>query len=195
MSPEIERLLEGLQTGWQPKPDEIDTRIPQLTLWDWQFALSFTRPEAVVIGYDADRRVTRSDQIVWIDADLRWALSEDGFWWLHEGPSGAPARIELYSILVTTTGRPAIGSRHVLRHAERFWSARVASATPGPPASMAAWAVTWDVDDTVRAEEALAMARNVFALDARATPEEAARWHEIDEEHWREHGYAPNHWT
>jgi hypothetical protein len=41
------------------------------------------------------------------------------------------------------------------------------------------------------------MARNsdVFALDARATIEEAQRWHEIDEQHWREHGYAPNHWT
>jgi hypothetical protein len=34
---------------------------------------------------------------------------------------------ELYSILVTTTGRPLIGSRHVIRYAERFWVARVAS--------------------------------------------------------------------
>jgi hypothetical protein len=41
----------------------------------------------------------------------------------------------------------------------------------------------------------MARNRNTFALDARATPEEALRWHEIDEEHWREHGYAPNHWT
>ena len=102
----------------------------------------------------------------------------------------------LYSILVTTTGRPLIGSRHVIRYAERFWVARVASATPGPQSAMPAWAVTWDVDDTVRAEEALEMARNrnVFALDARATPEEALKWHVIDEAHWREHGYAPNHW-
>jgi hypothetical protein len=102
---------------------------------------------------------------------------------------------ELYSILVTTTGRQPIGSRHVIRYNERFWVARVASATPGPQSTMPAWAVTWDVDDGVRADEALAMARNAFALDARATPEEALRWHESDEKHWIEKGYAPNHWT
>ncbi len=83
MRPEMERLLERLQSGWQPRSDEIDMRIPRWTLRDWQFAPSFTRPEAVVIGYDADGRVTRSDQIVWIDAGLRWALCTDGFWWLQ----------------------------------------------------------------------------------------------------------------
>jgi hypothetical protein len=79
MTEAMQRLLERLQTGWQPKPDEIDTRIPQLTLWDWQFAPAFERPEAVVIGYDTDGRVTRSDQIIWIDATLRWTLCESGF--------------------------------------------------------------------------------------------------------------------
>jgi len=102
--------------------------------------------------------------------------------------------VKLYSILVTTAGRPAIGSCHVLRHAEHFLVATVVSSTPGPPSSMPAWAVTWDVDDGVRADEALAMARNAFALDARATPDEALRWHVIDEKHWIEKGYAPNHW-
>ena len=104
----------------------------------------------------------------------------------------------LYSILVTTTGRPSIGSLHVLRHAERFWVARVASAVPGPPHSaMPAWAVAWDIDETVGEAQADAMARNrnTFALDARATPEDALEWHAIDEKHWRDHGYAPNHWT
>ncbi|MGM4916302.1 hypothetical protein [Tardiphaga sp. 813_E8_N1_3] len=101
----------------------------------------------------------------------------------------------LYSILVTTSGRPAIGSEHLLRHAERFWVGTVASATPGPPSSMPAWAVTWHVDATVGAAHADTMAMKIFALDARETPEEARRWHAIDEAHWREHGYAPNHWT
>jgi hypothetical protein len=102
---------------------------------------------------------------------------------------------ELYSILATATGRPLVGSRHVIRYTERFWVARVASATPGPQSTMPAWAVAWDVDDTVRADEALAMARRAFTLDARATPEEAMEWHAIDEAHYREQGYAPNHWT
>jgi hypothetical protein len=101
---------------------------------------------------------------------------------------------ELFSILVTTTGRPSIGSRYVIRHADRFWIARVASATPGPPSSMPSWAVTWDVDDIVHKEEAAAMARNAFAPDARANPDEALEWHAIDEKHWIEKGYAPNHW-
>lgn len=101
---------------------------------------------------------------------------------------------DLYSILVTTSGRPPIGSRHLVRYAERFWVATVASATPGPPSSMPSWSVTWHVDATVGAAQAHAMAMNTFALDARETPEEARRWHAIDEAHWREKGYAPNHW-
>jgi hypothetical protein len=103
----------------------------------------------------------------------------------------------LYSILVTTSGRPAIGSEHLLRHAERFWVGRVASATPGPPSSMPSWAVTWHVDVSVGEAQANMAARNknVFVLDARETPEEARRWHAIDEAHWIEKGYAPNHWT
>jgi hypothetical protein len=72
----IQRLFERLQTGWQPKADEIDRELPQLDLFDWQFAPAFERSEAVVIGYDADGRLTRSDQIIWIDAALRWALCE-----------------------------------------------------------------------------------------------------------------------
>ena len=78
----IQRLRERLETGWQPKSHEIDMRIQQQTMANWQFAPSFTRPEAVVIGHDAYGRVTRSDQILWIDDGLRWALASDGFYWL-----------------------------------------------------------------------------------------------------------------
>jgi hypothetical protein len=104
---------------------------------------------------------------------------------------------ELYSILVTTTGRPRLGSRYVLRHGTRFWVGEVRSTMPGPPSSMTSWSVIWRVDPTVDEAQADAMARNrnTFALDARATPEEALRWHAIDEAHYREQGYAPNHWT
>jgi hypothetical protein len=105
--------------------------------------------------------------------------------------------MSLYSILVTTTGHPPLGSSHVIRHAERFWIGCVVSATPGPVSVMPSWAVTWQVDATVGAAQADAMARNrnVFVLDARETPEDARRWHEIDEAHWRAKGYAPNHWS
>jgi hypothetical protein len=82
----------------------------------------------------------------------------------------------------------------VVRRAERFLVATVVSSTPGPPAWMPSWAVTWEAEEaeTPRGEQ---MARNGFALDARATPEESMEWHALDEAHWREHDYAPNHWT
>jgi hypothetical protein len=102
--------------------------------------------------------------------------------------------VKLYSILVATAGRPAIGSRHVLRHAEHFLVATVVSSTPGPPNSKPSWAVTWEAEEA-ETPQSLDMARNSFACDACSTPEEATHWHEIDEQHWREHGYAPNHWT
>lgn len=84
-----------------------------------------------------------------------------------------------------------------MRPAERFWVATVASATPGPPSVMPAWAVTWHVDATVGEAQAadLARNRNVFVLDARETAAEALEWQAIDEAHWRSKGYAPNHWT
>ena len=100
----------------------------------------------------------------------------------------------LHAILVTPTGRPRPGTVHALRHIERFLLGTVVSATPGPPSSMPAWAVTWQTEE-IETERARAMARNGFALDARATVEEALHWHAIDETHWRKHGYAPNHWT
>ena len=79
----VVRLLERLQTGWQPHSDEIDMRIRQRRLFDWQFAPSFSRPEAVLIGRSESREgVIRTDVILWIDAELRWALCEDNFWWL-----------------------------------------------------------------------------------------------------------------
>jgi hypothetical protein len=56
------------------------------------------------------------------------------------------------------------------------------------------WSVIWRVDQNVEADQADAMARNTFAVDARATMEDALRWHEIHEAHCIEHGYGPNHW-
>lgn len=94
MTPEMERLLERLQTGWQPRDDEIDMRIRQRMLSDWWFAVDllaypddtvvsgWARAEKI-IGRAPDGRMTWTDEILWIDAELRWALCEDGFWWLQ----------------------------------------------------------------------------------------------------------------
>ena len=66
MPPQMERLLERLQTGWAPRGDEIDMRIGQRTIFAWEFALSFSRPEAVLIGRPETRvGVIRTDVIIW----------------------------------------------------------------------------------------------------------------------------------
>jgi hypothetical protein len=88
----IERLLERLQTGWAPKTDEIDRDVPQRDLIKWEFAPSFSRPTTVVIGFTIDRAVIRSDEILWIDEYLTWALCEDGFWWLYTAEEGEKMR-------------------------------------------------------------------------------------------------------
>ncbi|MCS3893298.1 hypothetical protein M2171_002431 [Bradyrhizobium japonicum USDA 38] len=93
MTPEMERLLERLQSGWQPQNDEIDMRIRQHRLADWVFAvdlLSYPDDTEVggwaraekLLGRSPDGWVAYTGEILWIDAGLRWALCEDGFWWL-----------------------------------------------------------------------------------------------------------------
>jgi hypothetical protein len=87
MTPEIERLLERLQTGWQPVADEIVPAVPQRSLSGWQFAPSFSRPEAVLIGRQetgGDVSTERPTQIGVDPEDLRGsseigALRREGF--------------------------------------------------------------------------------------------------------------------
>lgn len=87
MTPQMERLLERLQTGWQPLPDEIDMRIPQRGLARWEFWPSrhASRPHMLLAGWPVDDEGAWPQftaPVLWIDAELRWALCEDGFWWL-----------------------------------------------------------------------------------------------------------------
>ncbi|MHC2842857.1 hypothetical protein [Bradyrhizobium diazoefficiens] len=83
--PEIlERLLERLQSGWQPRRDEIDMRIPQFEFARWAFLPDETRQtmrlSGRLLGSDLDSWTTL--QVRWIDPDLRWALCSDAFYWL-----------------------------------------------------------------------------------------------------------------
>lgn len=76
---EIEQLLDRLQTGWQPEPDEIDPAVTQRALKDWDFWKS----GHTLIGYPSDEAGWREVDVLWLDAGLRWALCSDGiFYWL-----------------------------------------------------------------------------------------------------------------
>ena len=79
MTDPIHRLLERLQTGWQPGRDEIDMQLPQRYLVDWDFWKS----GSTIIGYPSDEPGWKEYAVLWIDADLRWALCTDGFCWLQ----------------------------------------------------------------------------------------------------------------
>lgn len=95
-SPRIEdyvmSLLQRLQTGWRPKDDEIDMRIRQRRMADWTFAIDWlSYPEDTEVGGWAraekllgreSGRIVYTGEILWIHEGLRWALCDDGFWWL-----------------------------------------------------------------------------------------------------------------
>jgi hypothetical protein len=63
MSPEMEQLLERLQTGWQPTADEIDREIPQRDLVDWDFGTS----GGTLIGYPSNEPGWKEVDVLWID--------------------------------------------------------------------------------------------------------------------------------
>jgi uncharacterized protein (DUF433 family) len=89
MTDAVQRLLERLQTGWRPVTQEIDREIRQRELVDWNFVpgrrtsptmrLRGTLTEDIV---HVDQR-WMTDDVLWIDAGLAWALCADGFYWLE----------------------------------------------------------------------------------------------------------------
>lgn len=84
----IQRLLERLQTGWRPVTQEIDPAVPQRTLVEWDFLYRRRRSAARLHGtlldqiYDLEN-TWMTEEIMWIDAGLAWALASDGFYWLQ----------------------------------------------------------------------------------------------------------------
>jgi hypothetical protein len=74
----IDRLLERLQTGWQPTSDAIDADVPQRTLYEWQH----WKRSGNLLGYPSDEAGWREVDVLVIDPGQAWALCADGFWWL-----------------------------------------------------------------------------------------------------------------
>ncbi|MEH2536504.1 MULTISPECIES: DUF433 domain-containing protein [unclassified Bradyrhizobium] len=84
----IQRLLERLQTGWRPLALEIDPAVPQRTLVEWDFVYRRRRSAARLHGtlldqiYDLEN-TWMTEEVLWLDAGLAWALASDGFYWLQ----------------------------------------------------------------------------------------------------------------
>lgn len=79
------RLLERLQTGWNPKPEEIDPSVSQREFATWDIVQSPRTPSIRLCGLLEHGNLDSwmmTHEVLWIDADLRWALCEDGFWWM-----------------------------------------------------------------------------------------------------------------
>jgi hypothetical protein len=73
---------------------EIDPDIPQRTLSHFAIdAIAYPdfpghySPPTKLLGRDERGYVEPTGNIIWIDAHLEWAVCDDGFWWLHDGPS------------------------------------------------------------------------------------------------------------
>lgn len=89
MTPEIEALLQRLQSGWSPKSDEIDPAVPQhdLVAWTW-FQPVPEWPLVMLYSERDDADPCATDSIIWIDQHLSWALDEHAFWWLYDAEEG-----------------------------------------------------------------------------------------------------------
>ena len=89
MTSEIEQLLERLQTGWRPLALDIDPAVTQRTLVEWRMvpgrrAVSSMRLYGTLLEeiYDLEH-AWLTEEVLWIDAGLAWALAADGFYWLQ----------------------------------------------------------------------------------------------------------------
>jgi chemotaxis regulatin CheY-phosphate phosphatase CheZ len=75
----IQRLRERLETGWQPKADEIDMAVPQVDAlnWEWNFEDSGITYQTI------DRQPRKTGPVIHIDEHMTHALTDDGFFWLY----------------------------------------------------------------------------------------------------------------
>jgi hypothetical protein len=89
---EIDRLVERVQTGWQPVASEIDPDVPQRTLRDAHFGIDalaypdlpdepYYAPPTLLLGRGEDGDIDATGEILWIGAAREWAICEGGFWW------------------------------------------------------------------------------------------------------------------
>jgi hypothetical protein len=82
----IERLAERLETGWQPKRDEIDPAIKQVELTRWVMLENWRegRFANFLAGFDVSGIIATGPVLVW-GKYMEYALTVDGLYWLSDG--------------------------------------------------------------------------------------------------------------
>lgn len=88
----LEALAGRCRTGWTPVAVEIDRDIRQRSLTVWNMAIDglrypddlgiFYLPATKILGRDPEGRGRGTGEILWIAADLTYAVCDDGLYWL-----------------------------------------------------------------------------------------------------------------
>lgn len=81
MTEAMQRLLERLQTGWQPTPAEIPAEVRQKRLANWEFLGPRRRGHRVLLHSAATRELSSATSYGSTQAN---AGCESGFWWRGE---------------------------------------------------------------------------------------------------------------
>lgn len=84
----IHALLVRLLAGWTPQADEIDASVPQVDALNWQWSDGGRR-----IGYQTtDRQPHVSDEVVYVDQNMTYALTVDALLWLYDAEESEKVR-------------------------------------------------------------------------------------------------------
>jgi hypothetical protein len=81
----IQRLRERLETGWQPKADEIDLAVPQVDAlnWQWNFEDSRVVVPLGITYQTSDRQTRKTGPVIHMDEHTAYALTAEGLHWLY----------------------------------------------------------------------------------------------------------------